>query len=158
MRRLLLTAALVALVAGCNGTPAAVRPTLAGIIALGYRCGEGMKDNMPSGLFQWQCDGAVDETASTVLVDGNQEGVVGMTLFVDTSTDPEVARRSFARLVAGVPPLNAAPALADSLVGWTGRQQSHVVGGVRVFAECEATHCIVIVMPCGDALHPMELP
>jgi len=158
MHRFFLAAALFASVVGCAGTPAAVRPTLAGIVALGYRCGEGMKDNVPSGLFQWDCDGTVDGTVSTVLVDGNEEGVAGITLFIGESDDPEIARIGFARLVSEVPPLKSAPALADSLGGWTGRQQSHVVGGVRLFAECEATHCIVIVMPDGDALHPMELP
>jgi len=158
MRHLLLTAALVALVVGCNGAPAAIRPTLAGIIALGYRCGEGMKDNVPSGLFQWHCDGTVDGTVSTVLVDGNQEGVAGITLFINESDDPEIARVGFARLVTGVPPLKAAPALADVLRRWPGEQQSTVVGPVRVFAECKPTYCIVIVSPAGDPLRPMQLP
>jgi hypothetical protein len=158
MRRFLLVAALMALMVGCNGAPAAVRPTLAGIIALGYRCGEGMKDNVPSGLFQWQCHGAVDGTASSVLVDGNEEGVATITQFINESNDPEIVRVGFSRLVTGVPPLKAAPALVDALRGWPGEQKSTVVGQVRIFAECEATHCIVSVMPYGDALHPMELP
>jgi hypothetical protein len=149
---------LAAILAGCASAPPAVRPTLDGLGRLGFSCGDGMKDNVPSGLFQWSCNGAVDGMASTVLVDGNQEGVVGMTLVIDASADPIVAQSAFAHVVGGVPPLDAAPALAASLAGWTGAQQSHVVGGVRVSAECSPTQCSVIVMPDGDALHPLELP
>jgi hypothetical protein len=159
-RRLLapVLAALMAIPTGCASAPAAVRPTIDGLARLGFSCGDGMKDNVPSGLFQWSCHSAASGMASTVLVDGNQEGVVGMTLVIDASTDPIVAQSAFARLAGAVPPLDAAPALADSLAGWTGAQQSHVVGRVRVYADCTSTMCIVIVMPGGDALHPLELP
>ena len=158
MLRCLLAAALAALVTGCSGTPESVRPTIAGIVGLGYRCGDGIKDNVPSGLFQWHCDGAVNGTPSVVLVDGNAEGVAGVTLDVEPTNDPELARVGFARLVAAVTPLKAAPALADTLIGWTGGQQWKIVGAVRVYAGCESTRCIVMVTPVDDATRPMQLP
>ena len=151
----------LAIAAGCIGrgvTPAAVRPTLGAIEALGFRCGDGLKDNVPSGLFQWSCSGAMDAARSTVLVDGNGEGVAGITLIVNDPSDPGVARRVFGRLVDAVPPLSNAPVLKDTVSGWTGDQQAWTVGGVRIFAQCDATPCIVIVMPAGDALRPLPLP
>jgi hypothetical protein len=150
-----------ALAAGCLGratAPPAVQPTLAAIETIGFRCGDGAKDNVPSGLFQWSCGGAVEAARSTVLVDGNSEGVAGITLFVDGSSDPGVARSAFGRLVDAVPPLSTAPILKDTVAGWTGGQQAWTVGGVRIWAQCEATHCIVIVMPSRDPLRPLPLP
>ena len=152
---------ILVLAAGCIGrmaTPALVRPTLAAIEILGFRCGDGLKDNVPSGLFQWSCRGAMDAAPSTVLVDGNEDGVEAITLFVSDPSDPGIARRAFGRLVDGVPPLSNAPVLKDALAGWMGGQQASTVGGVRIVALCDATQCIVIVMPAGDALRPLPLP
>ena len=151
----------VALASGCIGrrtTPDAVQPTLAAIEALGFRCGDGVKDNVPSGLLQWSCGGAMDAVRSTVLVDGNEEGVAGITLVVDDPSDPGVAGAGFGRLVDAVPPLSNAPVLKDTVAGWSGGQQAWTVGGVRIVAQCDATQCIVIVMPAGDALRPLPLP
>ena len=135
-----------------------MQPALAGIETLGFKCGAGVKDNVPSGLFQWRCTGSFGATSGTVLVDGNDEGVAGVTLVTDGSTDPELARASFARLVGAVPPLDTAPILADQLEGWTGDQRSSVIGGVRVFSVCDATQCIVQVFPAADPLRPLPLP
>ena len=156
-------AALVVLVlaAGCGGTsgaPSSVKPTLEAIEAVGLKCGTGMKDNVPSGLVQWRCTGSIEGAVGTALVDGNDAGVAGVTLATDGSTDPDVARVAFVRLVTAVPPLSSAPVLADQLAGWTGDQRSTVVGGVRVSAECDATQCIVEVVSATDPLRPLPLP
>lgn len=161
MRNRLAATALLALLAGCAGAPSAfprVQPTLAAIETLGFHCGDGVADNVPSGLFQWLCPGAVEGVRSTVLVDGNEEGVVGITLVIDESTDPDVARAGFRDLVNGVPPLNTAPLLVDTLAGWTGGKQRESVGGVRVSGVCDATQCIVMVESAHDPLRPLPLP
>jgi hypothetical protein len=161
MRYALAGILVIALAAGCSPretAPGAVQATLAAIETLGLRCGDGAKDNVPSGLFQWTCRGAIEGVRSALLVDGNQDGVAGMTLFVDDPGDPGVARTQFGRLVDSVPPLTNAPALKDTLASWTGAQQTWTVGGVRIFALCDGTHCVVTVMPTGDALRPLPLP
>jgi len=144
--------------AGVSSAPGTVQPTLAGIDALGFRCGEGQPDNVPSGLFQWICPGSVEGRDATVLVEGNADGVAGITLVINQSIDADVARRGFHRLVESVPPLNRAPVLIDTLAGWSGRQQSIVLGGVRVSAECHDTQCIVMVVNAQDVLRPLPLP
>lgn len=151
---------ILGLAAACvgTGTPNAVRPTLAAIETLGFRCGDGLRDNVPSGLFQWSCSGALEAARSTVLVDGNEEGVAGITLFVDQPGDAGVARSGFGRLVDAVPPLSHAPVLKETVAGWTGDQHSWTVAGVRMSAQCDATQCVVVVMPAGDALRPLPLP
>jgi hypothetical protein len=151
----------LAIAAGCVGrgtTPAAVQPTLTAIETLGPRCGDGVKDNEPSGLFQWSCGGAVNAVRSTVLVDGNEDGVAGITLMLDGTSDPGVARNGFGRLVDAVPPLSTAPVLKDTLAGWTGGQQAWTVGGVRISALCDTTQCIVTVMSAQNPLRPLPLP
>jgi hypothetical protein len=100
----------------------------------------------------------LDGTALTVLVDGNAIGVAGITTVTDDSTDPSVARAAFARLVGNVPPLRTAPVLTDVLVSWSGAQTSEIVGGVRLFAECADTMCIVQVNDAVDPLRPLPLP
>ena len=148
-------------VAGCaigSATPDAVRPTVAAIETIGYRCGDGVKDNVPSGLFQWSCTGTVDGVPSTILVDGNAEGVAGVTLFVEDPRDPGATARQFAHLVEGVPPLNTAPVLKDTVADWAGAQQAWTVGGIRISAQCDATQCLFVVAPAGDAIHPLPLP
>jgi hypothetical protein len=151
----------LAITAGCFGratTPPAVQPTLAAIETIGLRCGDGAKDNVPSGLFQWSCAGALEGARSNVLVDGNDEGVAGITLFVDDIGDAGVTRRGFGRLVDAVPPLNTAPVLKDTVARWTGAQEAWTVGGIRIAAECDATLCTVTVMPSRDPLRPLPLP
>jgi hypothetical protein len=151
----------VSLASGCIGqgtTPPEVQPTLAAIENLGFRCGDGVKDNVPSGLFQWSCSGTLVSVRSTVLVDGNEEGVAGITLVVEDPSDPAVAGTAFGRLVDAVPPLSTAPVLKATVAGWTGDQQAWTVGGVRISALCGATQCMVTVMPTRDPLRPLPLP
>jgi hypothetical protein len=156
----ILTAVLVAfLVAACGSTvPGTVAPTIAALEQLGLDCGDGLKDNVPSGLYQWSCAGTIDDERVTVLVDGNDEGVSAVELFIDESTDPALARRLFERLVDAVPPLSTAPILKTVVADWDGPQRSQVLGGVRVTAMCLETPCSVLVMPAHDALRPLPLP
>lgn len=152
---------ILTLVSGCDPRAAsrdAVQPTLAAVESLGLRCGEGVEDNVPSGLVQWTCGGAMQGMPSTVLVDGSQEGVVGITLFVAGSNDPGAARIQFAHLIDAVPPLSTAPVLKDTLTGWTGHRQASTIGGVRVAAECDPTQCVITVATERDALRPLPLP
>lgn len=161
MRSAIGASLILAFVAGCVGPgndPPAVQPTLAALETLGLDCGNATKDNVPSGLFQWSCAGAIESRQSSVLVDGNADGVAGITLVVDVPGDPAGARSRFGRLVDVVPPLSAAPVLKDSVAGWTGQQQTWTVGGVRIYADCLTAHCMFIVMPAVDALRPLPLP
>jgi hypothetical protein len=91
-------------------------------------------------------------------VDGNDEGVAGITLFLDESNDAAVARGTFGRLVDAVPPLSTAPVLKDSVAGWTGGRQERTVGGVHISAECGTTQCVITVLPARDPLRPLPLP
>ena len=151
----------VLILAGCavrTAIPGAVRPTVAAIETIGYRCGDGVKDNVPSGLFQWSCNGTIAGVPSMILVDGNAEGVAGVTLVVEDPRDPGATARQFARLVDEVPPLDTAPVLKDKVAGWAGGEQAWTVGGIHIAAQCDATQCLVIVAPAGDALRPLPLP
>ena len=155
------SAVLIALVAGCGGGPAApstVRPTLSAIETLGFDCGAGISDNVPSGLSQWSCAGKIQGQDTVILVDGNEAGVTGISLGVRTSNDPAVARDGFQRLVASVPPLTSAPTLVDTLAIWSGEQQRPIVDGLAVWAECDETQCVVMVVGSTDALRPLPLP
>ena len=161
MRRLLASALLTGLVAACaahGSPPAGVASTLTAIEALGPTCGEGTADHVPSGLTEWSCRGEMMRAAVTVLVDGNDEGVAGVTLVVADSTDPALTTDRFGRLVDAVPPLRTAPILKEALAGWAGSQRTRVIGGVRISAECGASQCLVIVMPAENALRPLPLP
>src|SRR5207344_1807642 len=96
---------ILALAAGCDGLstrPATVQPTLDAIESLGMRCGDGVRDNVPSGLSQWSCTGSLDGASSTLLVDGNAEGVAGITLVVDGPVDAATTRQRFGLVVDGV--------------------------------------------------------
>jgi hypothetical protein len=145
---------------GCalqSAAPAVVGQSLTAIEALGLRCGDGIKDNVPSGLFQWSCRGMMAGAPTTVLVDGNDKGVTAIALVTDGSTDATLAAAQFGRLVDAVPPMRTAPILKDTVAGWTGAQQVRTIGGVRISASCE-TQCHISVMPAGDALRPLPLP
>jgi hypothetical protein len=150
---------ILVLAIGCAGKAGpAVQPTISAIETLGFHCGDGIRDNVPSGLFQWSCVGALEATRASVLVDGNDEGVEGLTLDVEDPGHPGVAAAEFGRLVDAVPPLSSAPMLKDTVAAWTGGQKAWTVGGVRVWADCDAAQCLIGVMPAGDALRPLPLP
>ena len=73
MKPWLTVTVLAILAAACHGTspaPPAVTPTLAAIHAIDFTCGAGIRDNVPSGLSQWACEGMVQGQATTILVDG----------------------------------------------------------------------------------------
>src|SRR6187549_3751869 len=139
MRSIRLTL-LAGLLAGCNAlsAPTAVRPTLDEVEALGYDCGEGVADNVPSGLFQWKCSGTVAGHRSIVDVEGDDDGVAGLTLDIN-STDPTITRAEFQRLATSVSLVSAEPALVGALDAWSGVQNPVRIGDARVNGECDAT-------------------
>lgn len=153
MRLRLLVTALVA--AGCAS--AAVQPTLADVQSLGYACGDGIRDNVPSGLSEWHCSGTAGGRQATINVDGNDGGVAGITLAID-SPDPDVLRAAFQRLATEVAPVKVAPSVRDALVGWSGQQQSTTLGNARVTSECDATQCFVEITSVDGPLQPLRLP
>jgi hypothetical protein len=160
MLRHLIWAVLIAILAACDAAmsaPPAIQPTLSALRTLGFVCDAGIKDNVPSGLYQWHCRGTEDGVDTTVLVDGKAAGVAE----IDddhASIDPAVAVRGFGRLVASVPPLRGATRLVATLDHWTGEQQSQTVDGVRVTALCDVTQCIVFVVTASSPLDRLPLP
>ena len=153
-----LAAVALAACSSAVATPGSVQPTLAAVGGLGYRCGAGVKDNVPSGLYQWSCGGTVGGATTTILVDGNEAGVAQVTLVVDDPRHPAAAIAEFGRLVDAAPPLDAAPVLKQAVAGWAGDPQAWTMGGVRVSGQCDATQCLLIVVGTGDPLEPLPLP
>jgi len=141
---------------GAKGPPA-VLPALTSIEQLGYACDNGVKDNVPSGLYQWHCSRTVNGLQSTVLVNGNDRGIAEFDIDV-SATDPALVRSAFSEVLAVVPPLSSAPWLADGLAGWTGPQANRVVNGVSVTGECDETQCVVFVSTAASPLDPLPLP
>jgi hypothetical protein len=141
-----------------DAAEARMKPTLAALETLGFRCGDGSRDNEPSGLVQWSCGGRLDEHASTVLLDASDEGVVALTLFVDGSGDATTVRADFARIVDVVPPLDTAPILKSVIADWSGGQHEWTVGGVRLRGECAGGTCILAITSAGDPLRPLPRP
>jgi hypothetical protein len=161
MRSRLASLVLVVLAVGCGGAtgaPARVRPTLDAIGALAFACGEGIRDNVPSGLSQWRCEGIIGGAGATILVDGKEEGVTGITLDIHSSNDLSAAHGGFRRIVAAVPPLSSAPALMDTLDDWNGQQRRVIVGAIAVSAVCDVTQCIVGLASADDPLRPIPVP
>jgi hypothetical protein len=152
---------LAALAGACSGLgakgPPAVLPALTSIERLGYACDSGIKDNVPSGLYQWHCDRTVNGLQTFVLVNGNDRGIAEFDIGVE-ATDPALVRNTFSELLVVVPPLNTAPWLEDGLAAWIGPQASRVVNGVRVTGMCDETQCIVFVSTAASPLEPLPLP
>jgi thioesterase domain-containing protein len=146
------------LVAAC-GAPSAVQPTLDALASLGYTCGEGQPDGVPSGLTGWHCPGPVAFEGG-VGVEGNGAGVASMTLSVvwPAAADPAAARDVYRRIVTAVPPFDRAPALAEALASWTGAQQSTTIGGALVMAECIRNQCWVTIASTTSPMEPILLP
>jgi hypothetical protein len=149
------------LLAGCFSSPdpvpsapPAIRPTLEGVHAMGFTCGDGVEDNVPSGLFQWICTGIVEENPSTVLVNGNAAGLTEVVLVIDESIDPRTLVAGFERLVTTVPPLSRLPALPSALAGWTRAEERIEVAGVAVLAECDV-QCQVFLGSAAGPLAPL---
>ena len=150
---------MTSIAAACTAsTPGPVVATVAAIEQLGLDCGYAVKDNVPSGLFQWSCAGTIDDDKVTILVDGNDEGVNAINLVLSQPTDVGRTRRLFERLVDTVPPLNTAPVLKTLVADWDGTQVSRTLGGIRAAASCDEFQCGVLVMPADDPLRPLPLP
>ena len=124
--------------------PAAIRTTLGEVGALGFECDAGIADNVPSGLTQWRCSGTVSGKGAVVDVDGNDSGVTGLTLAIN-SADPAISRAEFRRLATSVSLLKADVGMASALDTWTGAQDPTFVGGAHFNGECDATQCLVFV-------------
>lgn len=155
MRCRLLIALAVLGVGGC--TPTAIEPTLADVRALGFACGDGVRDNVPSGLSQWHCSGRIATKEAAIAVNGSEAGVTEIDLVIN-SPDPELMRSAFMRVATDVTPLKVGPALRDALAGWSGQQRTTVVGSARVASECDTTQCIVEVTSMDGSLRPLRLP
>jgi hypothetical protein len=140
---------------GC--TPGAIQPTLAAIQSLDYTCGDGVRDNVPSGLYQWRCTGRAGSQDATIDVDGNDAGVAEIDLTI-SSFDLSVIRSEFRRIATDVTPLRVSPLIVDALMGWSGEQRATVVGSARIASECDATQCIVEVTSIDGPLGPLHLP
>lgn len=129
MRFRLLPAIAVLIVAAC--APRSVRQTLTALRSTGYVCGEGVRDNVPSGLWQWRCRGPVAGTDAFVNGDGHDAGAAEITLSVD-STGPALIAAEFARLAPRVAPLTTTPGLADALGTPTSQHVFATVGRAAV--------------------------
>jgi hypothetical protein len=149
-----LAAALLVLGGSSAGS---VQPTLADLRDLGYTCGDGVPDGVPSGTSQWICVGSVAGQDASVAVDGTDRAVTELTLDV-TSADPQLAHSEFGRLVAGVAPLSSAPGIAASLASWSGAQTAATVRRARIVSECDSTQCIIDVTSVDGPLEPLILP
>ena len=149
------TVALIVVLAGCNRAPSAIEPTLLAIHDIGPTCGDGVRDNVPSGLYQWRCEGPIDNLNAVILVDGNDQGVASVTLVTREPVDPDATRTRFGRLVESVPPLDRHPGLTGALIGWSGGEQRIVVGDVSLFTVCDANQCIVRVTSAAGPLSPL---
>lgn len=148
------------LVAGCSAAvtaPAAIQPTLRAVEGLGYRCEPGEPDNVPSGLTQWRCPGAVAGAAAGINVDGNETGVSGMALVV-SSVDVGVTRAEFQRVARAVPPLSGNPNLVNALDSWGGNPGPTQIAGVRINGLCDATQCIVFIGFVEGPTQPPPVP
>ena len=161
MRTIAVALLFAGLLSGCNAAhanaPAAVRETLDQIDSMGYDCGAGVPDNVPSGLTAWSCPGAVAGNRAGVIVEGNDDGLAGVTLVIH-SIDPSISRAEFQRLTAAVPPMSTQPGLDEALDAWTGAPNPVVVGEARINALCDVTQCIVYInyweapaQPVGNA-------
>jgi hypothetical protein len=146
MRSIAAALLVAGLLGGCDSAnaPAAIRPTVDQIEAMGYECGSGVPDNVPSGLVAWNCSGSVAGNRAGVMVEGNDDGVAGITLVIH-SNDPGVIRTEFRRLAAAVPPMSLQPDVDEALDAWTGSPSPMILGGTRVNALCDVTQCIVYI-------------
>jgi hypothetical protein len=137
--------------------PPAVLPALTALERLGYVCDYGVKDNVPSGLYQWHCNRSVNGLQTGVGVNGNDQGIAEFDIDV-SDVDPALVRRAFSEMLATVPPLNTAPWLEEGLAGWTGPQANRVVNGVSVTDLCDETQCMVFVSAASSPLDRLPLP
>jgi len=159
MERILIASILaVAILGGCSAaplTPAAVRPTLDSLSALGLGCSDPTVDNVPSGLLQWSCRGAVRNASLTVAVDGDDAGVFGIVAQVPGATDAATAGQVFADLVASMPPL--APnrnEIQGWVQRWDGRAESLETAAAHLQIQRDATWITLAIAPGSPAGFP----
>jgi hypothetical protein len=130
-------------------------PALDSLSELGLGCSDPTVDNVPSGLLQWSCRGAVRGASLTVLVDGADAGVVGIVAQVPGSTDAATASQTFADLVAAIPPL--APnrdEIRAWVQRWDGRSQTLETGEAHLQIQQDATWVTLAIVPGSPAGFP----
>jgi hypothetical protein len=98
-----LAAALLALAAASCGTrietPKPVEPTLTALTAGGLACADPRRDNVPSGLLQWSCEGELNSAKVVVLVDGDANGVFEFTATILSQGDRHAQSETFVSLL-----------------------------------------------------------
>jgi hypothetical protein len=145
-------ALLVVLVAGVGGChvaiPARVAPTLSALHALGMRCGEPQKDNVPSGLLQWRCEGLDRGAALTLYLDGDDNGVFDLMAFVDVTAGTATARDVFVDVVDVLPVFDPVrPAAQSWLAAWSGGAGKVNVGPAFLSVEADETSIVFSAIP-----------
>ena len=156
-RRSILSLLVAIILNACAPSFSAVNPTIFKLRDLGYSCGDGIKDNVPSGLYQWHCDRSPDRSDLTELVDGNDRGVAEIDLAFP-SNDPDAAKKTYESVIADVPPLVSAKGLHGVLDSWFGEQTSEDVQGIRVAAECQDSWCTIWITSTTSPLDPIPVP
>jgi hypothetical protein len=149
-------AAIAIAVLGCAPSFAATNPTVQKLREIGYRCSDGEKDDVPSGLYQWRCPGPDGDTDVMVLTSGNAKGVAEVDLALSTN-DAVAIRQAYESVIAKVPPLTSATELHGVLDGWSGPQTFFTVRGMHVVAECDSV-CFVGITNATSPLEPLPLP
>ena len=149
MRWLIAVLAGVAIVAGCGvRIPDRVAPTLDALRQAGLRCGEPQKDNVPSGLLEWSCDGLDHGAAVRVLVDGDEKGVFDLTALVPASAGTATAREVFVDVVDIVPAFaEIRPASGSWLRQWTGAADHLAVGRGFLSVDQSPTSILLSAFP-----------
>lgn len=128
--------------------PDRVRPTLDGWQAIGLTCTGPTKDNVPSGLVQWSCLGALDGVELSGVFEGDDLGVFDLQAVVPAATPPDAARDSFARLIDATPPLDGLESEIVAFIdGWPGINTIGSFGPARVRVDVDDTWRALSISP-----------
>jgi hypothetical protein len=104
------------LLAACGtATPPAIAPTFDAWRAIGLACGQPAKGNEPTTLVQWRCQGTVEQTPLTVVVDGDDRGIHDLTAQVAPAVPDTAAMTTFRALISVSPYLSSA---RDGIEAW----------------------------------------
>jgi hypothetical protein len=110
----LLTAS--ALVAACGTPPpAAIAPTFEAWSTIGLSCSGPARGNEPTTLVQWSCQGTVEGTGLTVIVDGDDRGINDFVAQVAAGAPDSAAVASFRALIGASPYLSGG---RDQIDAW----------------------------------------
>jgi hypothetical protein len=119
-------------------TPKSVEPTLSALAGSGLACAAPQRDNVPSGLLQWRCEGDLKGEKLVVLVDGDVDGVFEFTATILSASDRHAQSETFVSLlrttgIAG----NHEDEFVHWLQDWDGKDGTIEFGRAngRLFAE-----------------------